>query len=254
MLEAIIIEDEKAALNHLLQTLSELPFDVRVKATLGSVSEGISYLSGAPKADIIFSDVQLTDGLSFEIFSETKTRIPVVFITGFDQFITNAFEYNSIDYLLKPVDPDDLARAVQKYQMLEKHFIDHSAGILEQFTRSLVQRKRNRIMVRKGMEHVSLRLADVVLFYTENKIAFAMDRQGRKYLCEKNLTDIESELDGNSFFRANRQYIINIEYVKSYKAYEKVKLQIDLSIADLDHFIVVSQETAPHFRKWINEN
>ena len=254
MLEAIIIEDEKAALNHLLNALASLPFDVHVKATLGSVSEGTTYLSNEPKADIIFSDVQLTDGLSFEIFSETKTRIPVVFVTGYDQFITNAFEYNSIDYLLKPVDKDDLARALVKYQALEKHFIEYSARTLEQFTKSLVQRRRNRIMVRKGMEHISLRLSDVVLFYTENKIAFAMDKQGRKYLCENNLTDIESELDPNNFFRANRQYIINIDFVKSYKAYEKVKLQIDLSIADLDHFIVVSQETAPQFRKWINEN
>ena|SRR5687768_10256790 len=154
MLEAIIIEDEKTALNHLLNALASQPIDVQVKATLDSVSAGTAYLANAPKADIIFSDVQLTDGLSFEIFSETKTRIPVIFVTGYDQFITNAFEYNSIDYLLKPVDKDDLARALVKYQALEKHFIEHSARTLEQFTRSLVQRRRNRIMVRKGLEHI----------------------------------------------------------------------------------------------------
>ena len=117
------------------------------------------------------------------------------------------------------------------------------------------ERKRTRIVVRKGLEHVLLKLEDVAMMYTENKIVFVFDRDGKKYIGEKNLADIYNELDEVTFFRANRQYIVNIEFVKSYKCYEKVKLQVGLTIPDLAHHsIIISQENAPHFRKWINEH
>ena len=123
MLNAIIIEDERLALQELMANLQDVSPDVQVTATLSSVKEGIEYLSNSPKADIIFSDVQLGDGLSFEIFNYTDIEIPVVFITGYDEFIMSAFEYNGIDYLLKPVTKDDLSKAIMKYKMLAKHFI-----------------------------------------------------------------------------------------------------------------------------------
>ncbi len=116
------------------------------------------------------------------------------------------------------------------------------------------EKKRTRMVVRKGLEHVLLRLEDVALLYTENKMVFVFDSEGRKYVGEKNLADIYTELDETMFFRANRQYIVNIEFVKGYKSYEKVKLQVSLTIAELSHHqIIVSQENAPHFRKWISE-
>ncbi len=122
MLNAIIIEDERLAMQELVKNLAEASPDVQITATLTSVQESIEYLSQAPDADIIFSDVQLPDGLSFEIFNYTTVDIPIIFITGYDEFIMNAFEYNGIDYLLKPVSKEDLAKAIMKYKMLEKHF------------------------------------------------------------------------------------------------------------------------------------
>jgi DNA-binding LytR/AlgR family response regulator len=111
-----------------------------------------------------------------------------------------------------------------------------------------------RLLVKKGLENISLLLEDVVLFFTENKIVYVIDKTGRKYLIDKNLSDLEVELDNKTFFRVNRQYIININYIRSFKAYERVKLQIELTVTDLNYFIVVSQETAPLFRKWISES
>src|SRR4051812_43115807 len=108
MINAIIIEDERPALENLVDTLADIADDVQVIARLGSVRESIDYLSQQPAADLIFSDVQLGDGLSFEIFNQSGIRIPVIFITGYDEFMLNAFEYNGIDYLLKPVDSDSL--------------------------------------------------------------------------------------------------------------------------------------------------
>jgi DNA-binding LytR/AlgR family response regulator len=103
------------------------------------------------------------------------------------------------------------------------------------------------------MENIAMRLEDIVLFYTENKIVYVIDKNGKKYMTDKNLSDLEDELDDVIFFRANRQYIVNLNYVKGFKAYEKVKLLVDLIIPELNHCIIISQETAPAFRKWMYE-
>ena len=118
MINAIIIEDEKPALESLVSTLAEVADDVQVAARLGSVRESIEYLTQQPAVDLVFSDVQLGDGLSFEIFNQSGIRTPVIFITGYDEFMLNAFEYNGIDYLLKPVDKESLRKALNKYRML----------------------------------------------------------------------------------------------------------------------------------------
>lgn len=250
MLNVIIIEDERPSLENLLQTLTEISIPVSVKAKLNSVKEGIEYLSESPEADIIFSDVQLSDGLSFEIFSQTNVNIPVVFITGYDEFMLNAFEYNGIDYLLKPVSKHELEKSLIKYKMLERHFTNGQTSV-NNLLNQLNSRKKNRLLVRKGMENISLRLQDIVFFYTENKIVYVIDNAGKKYIADKNLTVLETELDDNMFFRANRQYIININYIKGFKAYEKVKLMVDLTLTDINHCIIVSQETAPEFKEWM---
>ena len=252
MKNAIVIEDEKAVAQNLIATLKEVAPDIQISATLSSVRESIEYLSRNSKADIIFCDVQLTDGLSFSIFNEVKIDAPIIFITGYDKFMMNAFEYNSIDYLLKPVCKEDLKKALEKYKRLEQHFTQTS--VLSNFLQNFNHQKKTRLLVKKGLENISLLLEDVVLFFTENKIVYVIDKTGRKYLVDKNLSDLEADLDNKIFFRVNRQYIINLHYIRSFKAYERVKLQIELTVTDLNYFIVVSQETAPLFRKWISES
>src|SRR5687767_203449 len=252
MKNAIVIEDEKVVAQNLISTLKEVAPDIKIRATLSGVKESIDYLSKDAKADIIFCDVQLTDGLSFSIFNEVRIDAPIVFITGYDKFMMNAFEYNSIDYLLKPVCREDLNKALEKYKRLEQHFTQTS--VLSNFLQNFNQQKKTRLLVKKGLENISLLLDDVVLFFTENKIVYVIDKTGRKYLTDKNLSDLEADLDNETFFRVNRQYIINIHYIRSFKAYERVKLQIELTLTDLNYFIVVSQETAPLFRKWISES
>ena len=195
--------------------------------------------------------MQLEDGLSFEIFSNVEIRTPVIFITGYDQFVMNAFEYNGIDYLLKPVSEHELQKAISKYKKLEKHFSNQpSISNLVQYVNT---RKKTRLIVKKGLENISLRLEDIVLFFTENKIVYVVDKWGKKYLVDKNLGELEEDLDDSIFFRANRHYIININYIKGFKSYEKVKLQVDLAITELNYCIIISQETAPAFRKWMHE-
>jgi DNA-binding LytR/AlgR family response regulator len=114
-------------------------------------------------------------------------------------------------------------------------------------------KKKKRLIVRKGIENILLKLEDVVLFYTDSKIVYTLDKYGKKYICEENLSQLEYLLDDYQFFRANRQYIINSEYVKSYKTYEKVKLIVTMLLPELTHEIIISQETAPAFRQWISQ-
>jgi DNA-binding LytR/AlgR family response regulator len=249
MLNTIIIEDEKPALENLRQTLTAVADDVRVIATLDNVKDSIELLANNPPADLIFSDVQLGDGLSFDIFNQSGNRTPVIFITGYDEFMLNAFEYNGIDYLLKPVEKEGLRKALSKYRMLEKHFAGHHS--MNNLLQYIGNHKKKRLMVKKGMENISLRMDDIVIFYTENKIVYVVDRSGKKFLADKNLGELEQLLDENIFFRANRQYIININFIKGFKSYEKVKLQVDLTLPELNHCIIVSQETAPQFREWM---
>ena len=251
MLNTVIIEDERPALENLAAAITSIADDIHIVARLGSVRESIEFLSQKPDVDLIFSDVQLSDGLSFEIFSQGNVRTPVIFITGYDEFMMNAFEYNGIDYLLKPVDREDLRKALTKYRMLEKHFTDHHS--LKSLLQYVGEHKKKRMIVKKGMENISLRLDDIVLFYTENKIVYVVDRWGKKYLADKNLSEMEEELDEATFFRANRQYIININFIRGFKAYEKVKLIVDLTLPDLNHCVIVSQEMAPQFREWMHK-
>jgi DNA-binding LytR/AlgR family response regulator len=256
MINAIIIEDEKAALENLENTFKEVSYPIETRAVLPSVRQAIDYFSSATELadDIIFSDVQLGDGLSFTIFKEIEIKTPVVFVTGYDQFMMNAFEHNGIDYLLKPVDKRELSRALLKYHRLQNHFSGEHAHSMANLFHSFETKKPSRMVVQSGSENILLKFEDIVLFYTENKVVYVRDNKGRKYLCDKKLSELEQELDPEVFFRANRQYIVNIEYIKSYKPYEKVKLQVGLSAIEQKSLIIISQEVAPLFRKWVNES
>jgi DNA-binding LytR/AlgR family response regulator len=254
MLNTIIIEDEKPAMEVLAKTLSEVSTQVNIKARLRSVKESIEYLTGHPDADIIFSDVQLSDGLSFDIFSQAGVQIPVIFITGYDDYMMRAFENNGIDYLMKPVSKTDLDKALFKYNKLKAHFLNTGANApVANLERFINARKKTRLLVKRGMENIAVLLEDIVLIYTQNKLVYVMDRFSKKYVSDKTLSELEEELDNTIFFRVNRQYIININYVKSFKSHEKVKLMIDITIPEINHSIIISQETAPAFRKWMHD-
>lgn len=138
-------------------------------------------------------------------------------------------------------------------QALHNEEARQDGQFLQEHSSSINGHRRTRMVVKKGTGYVLLKLEDVVVIYTENKITYVVDRDGKKYVGERNLTEVESTLDKHMFFRANRQFIVNIEFIRSYKTYEKVKLQVDLTLPGISLPIIVSQETAPQFREWISE-
>jgi DNA-binding LytR/AlgR family response regulator len=248
MVRIVIIEDEQLIARELCNKLTSLSAEVEIMAILGSVKESLEFFSDGCHADLIFCDIQLPDGLSFTIFEKSNCDTPIVFVTAFDGFIVSAFEHNGIEYLLKPVEDKDLVRVLDKYKNLEKHF-EH-----KQKLKNFFDKRKERLVVKKGFANVLLKMEDIVLFYTESRVVYVLDREGKRYMCDQNLAELESMLDDHTFFRANRQYIINIQYIRGYKTLERVKLTVDVTYHEGNHSIVVSQETAPYFRKWINEN
>ena len=251
MLKVLIIEDEKPALEGLLLKLESLNLDIDVIAATSSIHETIHWFNHNRQPDLIIMDIHLTDGLSFGIFEATTITVPVIFITAYDEFIIKAFEYNAIDYILKPVDDSRLQEAIRKYYFLQKHFIGNYSSLLGTIREK--NQKRNRIIIRKGTEFQSIRAEDIACFYTEHKLIFSIDKDGRKFLTEaRNLSELIEALDEQTFFRVNRKYIVNVNFIKRFIPSEKSKVVIELTIPVNDE-IIVSQENSAEFKKWMNE-
>src|SRR5690606_38166993 len=148
-------------------------------------------------------------------FENAIITCPVIFVSAYDQYLVNAFEYSGIDYLLKPVSKESAQNSLRKYRALQEHFTANH-NLLKKFLDDYLTNKKTRLIVKKGASNISLLLTDVVLFYTENLVVYVYDNKGNKYLVDKSLNALESELDEKMFFRANRQYILNINYVQGF--------------------------------------
>ena len=250
-MKVLIIEDEKPAIENLVEGLLVIDENFQVTGICDSVQESIQWLSQHPQPDMIFMDIQLSDVLSFNIFKSCVITCPIVFTTAYDKYLTQAFDYNSIDYLLKPINQDKLRNAIRKYKNLQSYFVNNHSALLDYLNNH--DKKKSRILVKRGMEFQAVRVEDVVYFFTEHKLVFLVDKENRKYLAEKNnLSELEEELDKNLFYRANRKYIINANFVKRFKPLDRSKLSVEL-ILPLNEEIVISQENSSSFKKWISE-
>lgn len=250
-MKVLIIEDEKPAFENIVEELQATEENVQVIATCNSVEESVLWLTTNPQPDLILMDIQLSDGLSFCIFQSCTISCPVIFITAYDKYLTEAFDYNSIDYLLKPISQPRLKSAIRKYKNLQTHFVNNHASLFSYLNNP--EKKRSRILVKRGLEFQTIRVEDIVYFFTEHKLIFLVDKENRKYLAEKsNLAELEDELDNRFFYRANRKYIINVNFVKRFKPLEKSKISLELSLP-INEEIIISQENASSFKKWIGE-
>lgn len=243
-MKVIIIEDEKTASSKLVKMLEKLDVSINVEARLESVEESIQYLKLNPHPQLAFVDIQLADDVSFEIFNSIDVRFPVIFTTAYDNYIIKALEHNSIDYLLKPITEERLKLALEKVKKLETHFIEYKFNTLFEKGRP----SKSRFLVKKGIEFVSVSASHIAYFFTEHKIVFLKDRNGEKYIIDKNITELDESL-GKHFFRVNRKYIVHIDAIKSFKS-ANGKLQLTLEPSTKDE-VVVSKENAPQFRQWI---
>jgi DNA-binding LytR/AlgR family response regulator len=247
-MNVIIIEDELLAQQKLEAMLNQLDPQITILAKLGSVKETIQWLAVNQKPDLAFVDIQLSDDHSFEIFKRVPVTFPVIFTTAYDKYLLESFEFNAIDYLLKPITEEKLKRALEKVKWLERHFLQDN--ILKLIRQEKQPTGLHRVIARKGTEFVALNIEDVAYFYTEHKIVFVRDFEGRQMIVDENLTDLEGQLDKNNFFRINRKYLSNLKAIEKFKP-DNGKIRIFLT-PEMKEEIHVSKENAPLFRDWIS--
>jgi DNA-binding LytR/AlgR family response regulator len=245
-MDVLIIEDELPARSKLIAMLQALDPDICVVAQLGSVKETIEWLRLNKEPHLAFVDIQLSDDHSFEIFRKQPVKFPVIFTTAFDKYIMESFEFNSIDYLLKPITEEKLKRSLEKVKQLEQHFF---LGNLQKIIQQQSSPTNGRIVARKGIEFVALNQDEIAYFFSDHKIVFVRDFAGRQMIVDKTIAELENQMDTKSFFRLNRKFLVNQKAIERFKP-DNGKIQVFLE-PEMKEEIHVSKETAPEFRKWI---
>lgn len=247
----VIVEDEPLARDKLAACLRAAAPNAIITAELASVAEAVRWFRSNPAPDLVFCDIQLTDGLSFEIFRTASIAAPVVFTTAFDEYMLEAFQANGIDYLLKPIRQTQVAAALAKFETLAGHFTADYAARLRNVTHDGAKR-RDRFLIRRGAGFHVVKTSDIAYFFTEDKLVFLVTRDGKRHLVEKVLAEIEREIDSDRFFRANRAFLVSIDAVERCTAFGKGRLALDLTPPSKES-VVVSQERAAACRIWLGE-
>lgn len=253
MINILIIEDEEPAANRLKKMVTELEPEANVLDNIVSVNSAIAWFKQNPLPDLVFSDIQLSDGLSFEIFKNVEVLCPVIFITAYDQYAIDAFKVNSIDYLLKPIKKEDLQSAITKFKKLsrsEAPALDINK-VLEVFNQPKTEYK-TRFIVRYGEHIKTIKIEEAAYFYTEDKINFITTNEGRRYTIDYNLDALESLLNPKTFFRINRQFIICIHAISEMFSYSKSRVLVKLNPPS-KHETIVSTERSGDFKLWLGD-
>ena len=248
-MKTIIIEDEKPSARRLKRMVEAL--GLQVTETLHSVEDAILWFKNNNHPDLIFLDIQLSDGLSFEIFEEISIKSSIIFTTAYDEYALKAFKLNSVDYLLKPIDEQELQEAVQKFQKQHKDTkvqVDYNSlkNLLQPNTSSY----KKRFTVKVGQHLKMFTIADIECFYSENKGTYLHTIQNRSYLIDFTLDQLENLLNPSQFYRISRKFFINVDAIKDIVSYSNSRLELKLN-----HFseseIIVSRERVKDFKGWL---
>lgn len=233
--------------------------EVEVIKVLHSVEESIAWFKEEPHPDIIFLDIQLNDGLSFEIFEGREIRSAIIFTTAFDEYALQAFKLNSIDYLLKPIDEEELYTAVKKYESLKHNFSKGNMGShlqlsFEEIKKLLVnpldREYKKRFTVKVGQHLKMISLEDIECFYSENKGTYLYTLEGRNYLLDYTLENLQEELPPEKFFRVNRKFFISLDSINDIVSYSNSRFKVKLN-KFREEEIIVARERVREFKEWL---
>lgn len=254
-MKTIIIEDEKPAARLLQRKLEKL--NVRVEVMLNSVQEAIEWFSSNEHPDLIFLDIQLSDGLSFELFEKVEIKSAVIFTTAYDEYALRAFKLNSIDYLLKPIDEEELVVSISKFK---SHFLKSKEEIFsrqmdfekikQMFQSSFNQNSKKRFTVKIGQNLKVISTDEIECFFSENKGTYIHTFDNRNYLIDSTLEVLEQELEAKDFFRISRKFIISIKAIKEIVVYSNSRLRVILPTFKAEE-VIVSREKVTNFKNWI---
>ena len=266
-MNVLIVEDEAVAARQLKAMLNRAGEDIHVLAILESVEATVAYLRQSPRPDLLLLDIELSDGQSFELFSQVSVTSPVIFTTAYDEYARRAFEVNSVDYLLKPIDEAALRRALDKFRQLNQTYggtlsagagpegllipIDELVRQINQYQRPET-RFRDRFLVHLGQRLLPLDVAEVAYFFSANKLTYLKTNTDKQYAIDYSLDELEQSLDPRRFYRINRQFIVSHKAVQKVHLYFTSKLKVDL-LPTANEEVVISREKAMAFRRWLGE-
>jgi two-component system LytT family response regulator len=252
MMTCVIIEDEKPAAEKLQQALLQCSQRVTTAAVLGSVKEAIAWFKQHPQPGLVLMDIELSDGLSFTLFEQVAIECPIIFITAYDEYWQEAFEYNSIDYLLKPVKQEKLEASINKYYKLKQYFTANYQALANWPATQPGGGHKKRFLVKRGTDYVSIKTEHIAYFYATHKLVCLVNSSGQKFIMDQSLADIESQVDPAVFYRVNRKYLVNMNAIKRIKAYPKSKLLLEVEPLIAEE-IIISQENAAAFKQWMGQ-
>lgn len=253
-MKVLIIEDEAPAFRRLEKILLQLDPSIEILEVLDSVEDTVKWVKNHQQPDLALMDIQISDGISFQIFEKTTIDFPVIFTTAFDEYLLKAFKVNSIDYLLKPIKPDELAQALEKYQRLHQSRPEPSidfSSLLKQINRSET-RYKSRFLVKQGDKMLAIRTEDIVCFHSKHGVVHISTKSNKTYLSDFTLDELTQQLNPQCFYRANRQFLINADYIGTVHRHFKGKL-----LVEVEHYsgesIYVSSEKATAFKDWLDQ-
>ncbi len=250
----VIIEDEEFTATDLVDTICQVEPDTQIVSVLGSVKAGIKFFKkNTETIDLIFSDIQLGDGLSFEIFDAVSISSPVVFCTAFNEYALQAFKANSIDYVLKPFSQKSIVNALGKYKSLKTSFLENNfnySAIIDLFRKT--NQKSNAILVYQKDKIFPIKFENIALFYIEKEITYLITLGNQKYTIKKTLDEVE-KISPDNFYRANRQHLLNSEAIKDISQYFARKLAVSLKISYKEK-IIISKGKSTDFLSWLSES
>lgn len=251
-MNVLIIEDEKPAARRLNRMLAAL--DIEVQQMLHSVEESLNWLQNNEHPDLIFLDIQLSDGLSFEIFDEIEVKSAIIFTTAYDEYALKAFKLNSIDYLLKPLDDEELEVAVNQFKKQQpKHSnVQVNMEDIRKLLINPVDRKfKKRLSIKVGQHIKIIHIDEIECFYSENKSTYIHTKENRNFLLDNSLEYWQEQLDPEQFFRVNRTFIVHINAIKDIISYSNSRLKLILNSYN-EQEIIVSRERVKDFKSWID--
>jgi DNA-binding LytR/AlgR family response regulator len=251
-MKIIIIEDEKPAAEKLQKALQKIEPELHFVTVLRSVKESLDWFREQPAPDLIFMDIELSDGSSLQIFDEVSISCPVIFTTAYDDYWQAAFEHNSIDYLLKPIREEKLQLALSKYEKLKQYFALHLKELSDFTKNPQTDAYKKRFLVKLGADYKSISTTEIAYFYAAHKLVCMVEKGGRKFILDQSLAEIEKQLDPALFYRVNRKYLLQLNAIRRIRSYPKSKLLLEVFPVAMEE-IIVSQENAMAFKEWMGK-
>lgn len=247
----LIVENEKPASERLCRLVKKIDNSIEILAITETVEATVNWLQENPSLDLILLDIQLDDGLCFEIFDTIKVNTPTIFTTAYDEYTLRAFKHNSIDYLLKPIKEDELRNAFEKFQHLYLNRNYPSIDFTNIFKEYLNQFK-SRFLVKVGTKYRSIVINEVKCFHICEKYTFLRDEKGKDFGIDYSLEHLQRILNPEIFFRINRNCIVNINFIVELLSYSSSRLQLVMQNEGKDELFVVSREKVSEFKKWVD--